>query len=76
MIVKKKTLPTIRLGIPPALTLVQETFLFLQVFFKENEPVYLFNLTPTKNSNHNTRNTDKISLFRTKYNFFKKFFFP
>ena len=40
-----------------------------------SKPVYLFNLIPTKNSNYNTRNTDKITLFRTKHYFFK-FFFP
>ena len=37
--------------------------------FKENKLVYLFNLIPTKNSNYNTRNTDKITLFRSKHNF-------
>ena len=41
--------------------------------FKENKPVYLFNLIPSKNSNYNTRNTDKITPFYTKHNFFKKF---
>ena len=30
---------------------------------KENKPVYLFNLIPSKNSNYNTRNTDKITPF-------------
>ena len=50
--------------------------LFYKIF-KENKPVYLFNLIPTKNSNYNTfRNTDKIALFYTKHNFFKKYFFP
>ena len=44
--------------------------------FKENKPVYLFNLIPTKNSNYNTRNTNKITLFHTKNNFFKNSFFP
>ena len=29
-------------------------------------------LTPTKNLNYNTRNTDKIALFYTKHNFFQK----
>ena len=43
--------------------------------FKENKPAYLFNLIPTKNSNYNTRNTDKITLFHTKHNFFKNSFF-
>ena len=49
--------------------------LFYKIF-KENKPVYLFNLIPTKNSNYNTRNTDKITLFHTKFNFFKNSFFP
>ena len=49
--------------------------LFYKIF-KENKPVYLFNLIPTKNLNYNTRNTDKITLFHTKYNFFKNSFFP
>ena len=49
--------------------------LFYKIF-KENKPVYLFNLIPTKNSNYNTRNTDKITLFPTKHNFFKNYFFP
>ena len=43
---------------------------------KENKPVYLFNLIPTKNLNYNTRNTDKVTLFHTKHNFFKNSFFP
>ena len=29
-------------------------------------------LIPTKNLNYNTRNTDKITLFYTKHNFFQK----
>ena len=66
----RKTLPRIRLGIPPALTC-----LFYKTF-KENKPVYFFNLIPTKNSNYNTRNTDKITLFHTKHNFFKNSFVP
>ena len=49
--------------------------LFYKIF-KENKPVYLFNLIPTINSNCNTRNTDKITLFRAKHNFFKNPFFP
>ena len=49
--------------------------LFYKIF-KENKPVYLFNLIPTKNPNYNTRNTDKIPLFHTKHNFFKNSFFP
>ena len=44
--------------------------------FKENKPVYLFNLIPTKRSNYNTRNTDTITLFHTKHNFFTNYIFP
>ena len=49
--------------------------LFYKIF-KENKPVYLFNLIPSKNSNYNTRNTDKITTFHTKHNFLKNSFFP
>ena len=31
---------------------------------------------PTKNLNYNTRNTDKITLFHSKHNFFRNSFFP
>ena len=48
--------------------------LFYKIF-KENKPVYLFNLIPSKNSNYNTRNTDKITPFHIKHNFFKNSFF-
>ena len=47
--------------------------LFYKVF-KENKPVYPFSLIPTKISNYNTKNTDKITLFHTKQNFFNSFF--
>ena len=47
--------------------------LFYKIF-KENKPVYLFNLIPIKNSNYNARNTDKTTIFHSKQNFFKKFF--
>ena len=33
------------------------------------------NLIPTKNSNYNTRNTDKITIFHTKHDFSKILFF-
>ena len=49
--------------------------LFYKIF-KENKPVYLFNIIPTKNSSYNTRNSDNITLFHTKHNFFKNSFFP
>ena len=47
--------------------------LFYKIF-KENKPVYLFNLIPTKNSNYNTRNTNKTTIFHSQQNFFKSFF--
>ena len=53
----------------------RKLFLFYKLF-KENKPVDLFNIILTKVSNHNTRNTDKITLFHTKHNFFKNHFFP
>ena len=46
------------------------------LFYKSYKPVSLFNLIPTNNSNYNTKNTDKSTLFRTKRNFFKNSFFP
>ena len=49
--------------------------LFYKIF-KEKKPAYLFNLIPSKNSNYNNRNTDKITPFHTKHNFFKNSFFP
>ena len=48
--------------------------LFYKIF-KENKPIYLFKLIPTKKSNYNTRNTDKITLFYTKLKFFKNYLF-
>ena len=49
--------------------------LFYKIF-RENKPVYLFNLIPTKNSNYNSRNTDKITLFTTTHNLLKNSFCP
>ena len=49
--------------------------LFYKIF-KENKPVYLFSLIPSKNSNYNIRNTNKITPFHTKHNFFKNSLFP
>ena len=48
--------------------------LFYKIF-KENKPVYLFNLIPSKNSNYNTRNAHKITPFHIKHSFFKNSFF-
>ena len=53
----------------------RKIWLFYQIF-KENKPVYFFNVLPAKNPNYNTRTTDKITLFCTKHNFFKNYFFP
>ena len=47
--------------------------LFYKIF-KESKPVYLFNLIPTKFSNYNTSNTDKITLFCTNITFSKILF--
>ena len=49
--------------------------LFYKIF-KENKHVYLSNLIPAKKFDYNTRNTDKITLFHTKHNFFKNCFLP
>ena len=55
--IRGSSLPKIRSEIPPSSTLVQKTLRIL-LDFKENKPVYLFNLIATKNLNYNTRNTD------------------
>ena len=47
----------------------KRNFAYFIRFSKENKPVYLLNLIPTKNSSYNTRNTDKITAFHTKHNF-------
>ena len=39
-----------------------------------SKPVYLFNLIPTKNSNYNTRNTDKLLYFVLNITFSNFFF--
>ena len=72
---KRKTLPRTRLGSLQRHRWYRKLCLFYKIF-KENKAVYLLNLIPTKNLNYNTRNTDKITLFHTKYNFFKNSFFP
>ena len=48
--------------------------LFCKIF-KKNKHIYLFSLIPTKKLNYIIRNTDKITLFHTKHNFFKNLFF-
>ena len=42
--------------------------------FKENKPASLLNLKLTKIPSYNTRNTNEITLFPTKHNFFKNSF--
>ena len=39
-------------------------------------PNYLFNIILTSVSTYNTRNTNNISLFKVKHNFFRNSFFP
>ena len=51
-------------------------FAYFARFSKKKQPVYLFSRILTKNSNCNSRNTDKIALFYTKHNFSKNYFFP
>ena len=51
-------------------------FAYFIRFSKKINILYLFNLILTKNLDYNTRNTDKITLFHTKHNFFKNYFFP
>ena len=38
--------------------------------------VSLYNIIPTTNTHYTFRNSGKIPYFKTKHNFFKKFFFP
>ena len=74
-IFKRKLLPRIRLGIPPTSMLVQKSSFILKMF-KGSKLVFIFNLIPTKSLDYNTKNTDKITLFHTKHNFFKIYFSP
>ena len=53
-----------------------ENFAYFIGFSRKKTPAYLFSLIPSKSSNYNTRNTDKITPFHTKHNFFKNSFFP
>ena len=43
--------------------------------FRYKCPKYLFNIIPTSVSTYNTRNTNKIPLFKVKHNFFQNSFF-
>ena len=44
--------------------------------FRYKCPKYLFNIIPTSASTYKARNTNNISLFKVKYNFFRNSFFP
>ena len=44
--------------------------------FRYKCPKYLFNIIPTSVSTYKARNTNNISLFKVKYNFFRNSFFP
>ena len=43
---------------------------------KSKLPPYLFNLIPSSNRLHTTRNSDNITPFKVRRNFFKNYFFP
>ena len=45
-------------------------------FYKHKSPHYLCKLVPLRQSPYTTRNTENISLFKPKNNFFKNYFFP
>ena len=42
---------------------------------KNKSPPYLFDLIPSSSRLHTTRNSDKVTLFKTRHNFFKNSFF-
>ena len=44
-------------------------------FYKNESPQYLFKLVSLRHFSYTTRNAENIPLFKTKYNFSKKFFF-
>ena len=43
---------------------------------KSKSPPYLFNLIPSSSRLHTTRNSDNITPFKVRHNFFKNYFFP
>ena len=43
---------------------------------KSKSPPYLFNLIPRSSRLHTTRNSDNITPFKVRHNFFKNSFFP
>ena len=57
------------------LGLVQKTMLFYKIC-KNNYRTYLSNIVQKQNSAFNTRNVDKVPLFKIKHDFFKNSFFP
>ena len=48
--------------------------LFYKIY-KDQCPFYLYNIIPATNTHHTFRNSDEISYFKTKHNFFKNSFF-
>ena len=42
---------------------------------KSESPPYLFNLIPSSSRLHTTRNSDKITPFKVRHNFFNNYFF-
>ena len=59
--------------------LVYKTLLKKCLFYKiikSKSPTYLFSLIPSSGRLHTARNSDNITLFKVRYNFFKNSFFP
>ena len=48
----------------------------LYKIIKSKSPPYLFNLIPRSSRLHTTRNSDNITPFKVRHNFFKNSFFP
>ena len=49
---------------------------YVQPRIKSKSPPYLFNLIPRGSRLHTTRNSDNITPFKVRHNFFKNSFFP
>ena len=49
---------------------------FLYNLINTNSPSYLFKILPLRNSRYDTRNINKLPLFKTNHNFFKNSYFP
>ena len=43
---------------------------------KSESPPYLFNLIPSSSRTHTTKNSDNITTFKVRHNFFKNSYFP